>query len=160
MPVVTSPPSGDGSPLTVPREAVQRFASLLLEGRFWLYLIAWVLIIGGVLEVLSTVWLYLIAWLLSIGGVLEVLSIVGIIFPWIPIWTGIVLLQVAARLSTAQATGEAADFAQLLTKLRLYFMITGISTLIWIIFLILGLLYFGTFFAAMMAHGAMYGMHP
>ena len=139
MPVVTSPPSGDGSPLTVPREAVQRFASFLLEGRFWLYLIAWALIIGG--------------------GI-EVLSIVGIIFAWIPIWTGIVLIQVAGRLSTAQATGEAADFAQVLTKLRLYFMITGIPTLIWIIFLVLGLLYFGTFFAAMMAHGAMYGMHP
>ncbi len=139
MPVVTPPSSGDGSPLTVPREAVQRFASFLLEGRFWLYLIAWALIIGG--------------------GI-EVLSIVGIIFAWIPIWTGIVLIQVAGRLSTAQATGEAADFAQALTKLRLYFMIMGISTLIWIILLFMGFLYFVIIFSGMMAHGAMYGMHP
>ena len=123
-------------PLTVPREAVQRFASILQGGRFWMLVLGWVTLVAGVLEALT---------------------LVGLVFAWLPIWIGIVVLKAAGRIAEAERTGEAAALAEALAKIRLYFVMTGVMLFVGIVLWLVGFLFFASFLGAMMAAALHHG---
>ncbi len=78
-----------------------------------------------------------------IAGALSALTIIGIIFAWLPIWLGVVLVQAATRATNASLTNNPKELVYMLDKLRLFFVIQGILVLITLVLVIIGLLLFG-----------------
>lgn len=85
-------------------------------------------------------WLKLLGVVSIGGGVLYALTIVGIIFAWLPIWLGILLWQSAKALEDAHVTGDASRFVESQAKLRTFFTIYGVATLIGLILSIIVLI--------------------
>ena len=86
-------------------------------------------------------WMQLIGVMMIIYGVLTALSIVGIIIAWIPIWAGVVLMQAAGAVQRAHASGDPAEAGQAMGKLRVYFTIFGVLTLIGLVLMIVSLIF-------------------
>lgn len=82
-------------------------------------------------------WMKLVGVMSIIGGALYALTIIGIIIAWLPIWTGILLFQSANAVAQAYETDNKAAMIRSLSKLKTYFIIMGILTLIGVIVLIL-----------------------
>ena len=78
----------------------------------------------------SAFWMKLVGVLMIIYGVLTALSIVGIIIAWLPIWMGVVLFQSASAATEAAQSGNKDALVRSLAKLKTYFTIMGITTLI------------------------------
>lgn len=78
-------------------------------------------------------WMKLLGVMSIIGGALQVLSIFGIIIAWLPIWTGILLFQSANAITEAYEGDNQAEMTRALFKLKTYFVIMGVMTLIGII---------------------------
>lgn len=78
-----------------------------------------------------------------IGGALAALTIIGIIFAWLPIWMGVILVQAANRATNANLTNNPKELVYMLDRFRLYFVINGIVILITIAGVILSLIIFG-----------------
>ena len=74
-----------------------------------------------------------------IGGALGVLSIVGIIFGALQIWLGVLLVQDANRAGEFAATGNEGALAEWAEKLKTYFLVMGVLTLIGIILTVIAL---------------------
>ena len=79
-------------------------------------------------------WMRLVGVMSIIGGALQVLTIVGIVFAWLPIWMGVLLIQAAGRIEDAHLRESDLDFYEGLCKLKVYFVITGVLTLVGLIF--------------------------
>ena len=73
------------------------------------------------------------------GGIIYAFSIIGIVIAWLPIWMGVILYQAATKMERAYATGDKRGFRDSMDKLKLYFMIQGILTLIGAVFAIIAL---------------------
>ena len=82
-------------------------------------------------------WMKFVGVMSIICGALQALTIFGIIIAWLPIWTGILLFQSANASEQAYETDSKADMIRSLSKLRTYFIIMGILTLIGVIVLVL-----------------------
>jgi len=82
-------------------------------------------------------WMKLVGVMAIISGALQVLTIFGIIIAWLPIWTGILLFQSANAIGQAYEADSKADMARSLSKLKTYFIIMGILTLIGVIVFVL-----------------------
>jgi len=95
-------------------------------------------------------WIKLVGVMFIIGGALYALTIIGVIIAWLPIWQGILLLQSAGAAEQAYQSGNRNAMIRSLSKLKTYFIIMGVLTLIGII--ATALLFFfgflGTFLAA------------
>lgn len=78
-------------------------------------------------------WIKLIGIMMLIYGVLVALSIFGIIIAWLPIWLGIVLMQVAGRIDEAQRSGNKVALIKAQQSLSTYFTIYGVLILIGLI---------------------------
>lgn len=78
-------------------------------------------------------WMKLVGVMSIIGGALQVLTIIGIIIAWLPIWTGILLFQSATAITQAYEGDNQAEMTRALFKLKTYFIIMGVLTLIGII---------------------------
>jgi hypothetical protein len=78
-------------------------------------------------------WLKFLGILSIIQGIMIALSIVGIIIAWLPIWIGVILYQSATTVELAYTSGDKLTLFRALDKLKLYFTIQGIMTLIGII---------------------------
>ena len=76
------------------------------------------------------VWLKLIGIVSIVSGALTALSIVGIIFAWLPIWMGVLLIQAASSASNAQNVDNQQELVTMLEKFRLYFIIQGILVIV------------------------------
>ena len=91
---------------------------------------------GGVVQELSIPiyeckgWLKLIGVMSIISGGLSALSIVGILWAWLPIWMGVLLFQSASAVEEAYSSGRKDSMTRSLGKLKTYFIITGILTLL------------------------------
>ncbi len=89
-------------------------------------------------------WLKFLGVLMIAYGVITALTIIGILFAWLPIWQGVLLYQAASLAEQSSVSGEPALLTASLGKLKVYFMIMGVLTLIGIcmmvLFLSLGLL--------------------
>ncbi|WP_067562942.1 DUF5362 family protein [Halofilum ochraceum] len=86
-------------------------------------------------------WMQLVGVMLIISGVLTALSIVGILICWIPIWAGISLMQAAGSIDQAYITGDDAVAELAMRRLKTYFTIFGVLTLIYIVIGVLGMLF-------------------
>ena len=95
-------------------------------------------------------WMQLIGVMMIIYGALTALSIVGIIIAWIPIWAGVVLMQAAGAVHRAYTTSAPEEASYAMGKLRVYFTIFGVLTLLGLI-LMVGSMLFGV---GMMRMGA------
>lgn len=114
---------------------IRRLSAPLAEGRFWLKLVAVLLIANGVLTAIT---------------------IVGLIVAWLPIWMGILLFQTAGAIDQAHHHGDEEALIRSQQRLRTFFTISGVLTLIVLAFWLLGML-FGIggmmFGAGMSGHG-------
>jgi len=81
----------------------------------------------------AAIWMLILGILSIISGALLVLTLVGILFAWFPIWMGIVLIMASSAAKKAHANSSAADFINALNKIKLYFMVSGIISLIGIV---------------------------
>ncbi|MDE2235350.1 MAG: hypothetical protein KGL13_02270 [Gammaproteobacteria bacterium] len=97
-------------------------------------------------------WMYLVGILMIIGGVLEAISIVGIVFAWLPIWLGVLLCMAASSLNKANMTGDADQLQLMLGRLKMYFVVQGVVSLIVIVLGIVGFLFFRGFIMGMMSN--------
>jgi hypothetical protein len=75
-------------------------------------------------------WIKFIGILSIIQGVAVALTLVGLIIAWLPIWMGVLLMQCASSVERARIRGDKALLLSSLDKLRTYFTIQGILTLI------------------------------
>ncbi len=78
----------------------------------------------------SKSWLKFLGILSVVQGIVAACTIVGIIVAWLPIWVGVVLYQAASAIEKAHLTGEKTPFLEATGKLKLYFTIQGVFTLI------------------------------
>lgn len=97
-------------------------------------------------------WMQLTGVMLIISGILTALTIVGIIVAWIPIWVGVVLMQAAKAADKAYQGGDDREVKFALNKIKTYFTIFGVMTLIYLI-VFLGTMLFGAVgFGSMMSY--------
>jgi hypothetical protein len=82
-------------------------------------------------------WMKFLAILSILDGVVCVFTLIGIIIAWLPIWVGILLWQSASSIERAAEAGDKASLVASLSKLKTYFAIQGIITLLGIVFVIL-----------------------
>ncbi|NIR58655.1 MAG: DUF5362 domain-containing protein [Gammaproteobacteria bacterium] len=83
-------------------------------------------------------WIKLVGVLMIVYGVLIALSIIGIVVAWLPIWLGVLLFQSANAIEQAQQQGDREAMLRSLGKLKVYFVILGVLTLIGLILSVLG----------------------
>lgn len=84
-------------------------------------------------------WLKFLGVLSIISGVGQALSIVGILFAWLPIWMGVLLFQAGSSVDGAKQFGDKFAFLNSLGKLKTYFVLQGVLSLISILFVVLSL---------------------
>jgi hypothetical protein len=96
-------------------------------------------------------WMYLIGIVFIIGGVFEAISIIGLVIAWLPVWLGVLLCMAASSLGQAKMTGDTDKMQQMLGRLKLYFVVQGIVTLIGIVLGVVGFLFFSSVIMATLA---------
>jgi hypothetical protein len=97
-------------------------------------------------------WMKLIGVLSIVWGVVVALSVIGLVIAWLPIWMGVVLYQSASAAEEAVRGGSQEALARSLRRIKTYFTIMGVITLIALVLTVLG------FFMGMF--GAWMGMGP
>lgn len=75
-------------------------------------------------------WLKFLGILMIISGALQALSLVGIVIAWLPIWLGVILTQAGSRAQEYVSSGDTQALVQFTGKLRTYFVVTGVLTII------------------------------
>ena len=78
-------------------------------------------------------WIKLLGVLSIISGIFTAVTLVGILIAWLPIWIGVVLIQSASSIERAYISGEKEPLFTALSKLKTYFTIQGVLTLIGLI---------------------------
>ena len=86
-------------------------------------------------------WMQLIGVMMIIYGAITALSIVGIVIAWIPIWAGVVLMQAAGAVHRAYTTNEPQEASYAMGKIRIYFTIFGVLTLLGLILMIVSMIF-------------------
>jgi hypothetical protein len=86
-------------------------------------------------------WMKLVAVLMIIYGVMLVLTIFGIIIAWLPIWMGVLLFQSASQVEQAYQNGEQMALHTSLSKLKTYFTIMGVLSLLGVVGFILSFVF-------------------
>ncbi len=85
-------------------------------------------------------WIKFLAALTIAGAVLSVLaSLWSLLFVWLPIWASVLLYMAATRVASACSTGKEAELVEALDRLRLYFLISGVVTLIALVLVVVGM---------------------
>jgi len=82
-------------------------------------------------------WMKFLGIMLIVYGVLAALTIIGLIFAWVPIWIGVLLMQSAKKAEIAYQVGDEADAVESLTKLKTIFTIYGIVSIIGLVVMVL-----------------------
>ena len=90
-------------------------------------------------------WAKFLGILSIIFGALYCLTIVGIIVAWLPIWLGIVLFQAGSNITNAKATQNYQHLITAYEKLRLFFMVWGIVTIVSLALMVIVIIIFGAF---------------
>jgi hypothetical protein len=85
-------------------------------------------------------WMKFLAVLTIAGAVLSVIaSLWSLLFVWLPIWSSVLLYMAATRVANACSTGKEAELVEALDRLRLYFLISGVVTLIALVLVVVGM---------------------
>jgi hypothetical protein len=85
-------------------------------------------------------WLMFIGILSIIQGAFAAITIVGIIIAWLPIWMGVILCQASSLIQDAYTRDDKTALTNSLHKIKLYFIIMGVMTLIGIAFAVMYLI--------------------
>jgi len=101
-------------------------------------------------------------WLTFLGIITIVVSALGIIGSfgiglvvyWLPIWMGVLLLQAAGALTRASMSGDEDSMRIALGKIRLYFVIQGVTIIVGIALAVLFFIFGGMAILAGMHHHA------
>ncbi len=89
----------------------------------------------------NSFWMKFVGVVLIIAGVFYCITIIGLLFGWLPIWLGVLLFSSAKRLDVLRE-GESPPVAvESIEKLSLFFKISGIATLVYVVFLAFLLLF-------------------
>jgi len=83
-------------------------------------------------------WMKLIGVMMILYGSLIALTVIGIIFAWLPIWLGILLFQASSSAEEAHLGGNVDELLATQQRLKTYFTIMGVITLITLLFGLLG----------------------
>lgn len=75
-------------------------------------------------------WLKFFGVMSIIAGAINALSLIGLLWAWLPIWLGILLMQAGSRADDYAARGDEPALADLLGKLKTYYLISGIMALV------------------------------
>lgn len=89
----------------------------------------------------SRFWMQLLGIMLILMGALTAISIIGLVVAWIPVWAGVALFQAAGAAKRGYENHSEDAIKQTMGKLRTYFLISGIMTLLYVIFMVAGLLF-------------------
>ena len=84
-------------------------------------------------------WMKLIGVVLLVVGIIYAITIIGLIVAWLPIWLGVLLIQASNRINDAYLTDQEPSLWDALWKLKTFFKIFGVTTLIYLILAVLGL---------------------
>lgn len=82
-------------------------------------------------------WLMFLGIVSIIQGAFAAITIIGIIIAWLPIWMGVILCQASALIQDAYARDDKTALTNSLHKIKLYFIIMGIMTIIGIAFAVM-----------------------
>ena len=85
-------------------------------------------------------WMKLVAVLSIIYGAAAAITVVGLIIAWLPIWMGVILYQSATSVEQAMGAGDKEALFRSLAKLKTYFTILGVLSLIGLVLAAVGLL--------------------
>jgi hypothetical protein len=90
-------------------------------------------------------WMKLVGVLSILQGVLVVVTTLGLglIFAWLPIWMGVLLMQSASAVERAYASGDEGQLVLSLSKIKTYFIITGVLLLVGLIASVFFIMLFG-----------------
>jgi hypothetical protein len=81
-------------------------------------------------------WMKFMGILSIIGGATQALTIVGILYAWLPIWMGVLLYQAGSSIESAGQFGDRFGFYNSMSRLKTYFVVQGVMTLISIIIVV------------------------
>lgn len=98
---------------------VRRVSMPLASASRWIKFLAVLTIAGGVLSVIASLW--------------------SLVFVWLPIWSSVLLYRAATRVTSASSSGNEAELVEALDRLRLYFLISGVVTLIALVLVVVGM---------------------
>ncbi|HSH49014.1 MAG TPA: DUF5362 family protein, partial [Halomonas sp.] len=84
----------------------------------------------------SRFWMQLLGVMLILTGVLTAISVIGLVVAWIPVWAGVALFQAAGAAKRGYENHSEDDIKQTMAKLRTYFLISGIMTLLYVLFMV------------------------
>uniref|UniRef100_A0A7C4GG60 DUF5362 domain-containing protein n=1 Tax=candidate division WOR-3 bacterium TaxID=2052148 RepID=A0A7C4GG60_UNCW3 len=95
---------------------------------------------GSVIDnIRSTIpWLKVMGVVNVVGGGLGVLTVWGVIFAWLPIWLGIVLLKTARQAEAWTRNGDPAGMESLTRWLRTCFFVGSIAAIVGLVLAALG----------------------
>jgi hypothetical protein len=82
-------------------------------------------------------WMKFLGVMSIVYGVLAALTIIGLIFAWVPIWLGVLLMQSAKKAEVAHQVGDEADAVESLSKLKTIFTIYGVMSIIGLVVMVL-----------------------
>ncbi len=94
------------------RELVKDLASYINANRFWMRFF-------GVIMIIS--------------GAVSALTLVGLVFAWLPIWSGVLLLKAASAATMAEAAGTVKPLEDALYRIGAFFKISGIFAMVMIV---------------------------
>ena len=80
-------------------------------------------------------WIKFIGVVLLVTGIMYAITTVGLIVARLPIWLGVLLIQVSRRINEAYLTAEDQSLMDALWKLKTFFKVSGVATLIYLILL-------------------------
>jgi hypothetical protein len=98
-------------------------------------------------------WIKFVGIINIIIGVLQALSIIGLLWCWVQIWVGVLLVQCGGAIERAQMAGDESALRMALDRLRVYFIIQGVIFIISLLLIVVLLVvFFGALMAAIAGH--------
>lgn len=85
-------------------------------------------------------WMKFVGIVSIVVGALYALTLVGIIVAWMPIWLGVLLTQTGTKGREYVEKATAADLADYHAKLKSFFTITGILTIVMLALMVIGII--------------------
>ena len=93
-------------------------------------------------------WLKFLGVITIVGGAISIVFTlgIGIIYAWLPIWLGVLLFQAGDRAGSIRYSEDLNSLAQMMEKLKMYFVVYGVSIIVIFVFAILAAIFAASFF--------------